>query len=211
VRSKPPNFLATRAMASILSSEPICRRPSTRANWRRGRLHRGLALAIMTTTIGWASCAGNPPPVPVFASRADWEILAGRWRGSYTSSTPNRRGVIDFTLSAGDEQAFGDVVMFAEGTRVPYRPYPPGDPRLAHIDAAYTQVLAIKFVRAEQGQITGTIASYWDPDRNCQATATFLGKVQAHAIEGTFTSACEDGVRQLRGTWHVTRQAASSR
>jgi hypothetical protein len=174
-------------------------------------LRRAVVLVSIAMTIGAAGCAGNPPPVPVFASRADWEILAGRWRGSYTSSTPNRRGVIDFTLSAGDEQAFGDVVMMAEGTRVPYRPYPPGDPRLARIDAAYTQVLTIKFVRAEQGQITGTIASYWDPDRDCQATATFVGTAQAHAIEGAFTSACEDGVRQLHGTWEVTRQAASFR
>lgn len=198
-------------MASIFGSEPIGRRRWTRDNLVREMLRRAVVLIFIATIIGAAGCAGNPAPVPVLASRADWEILAGRWRGSYTSSTPNRRGVIDFTLSAGDEQAFGDVVMMAEGTRLLYRPYPPGDPRLARIDAAYTQVLTIKFVRAEQGQITGTIASYWDPDRNCQATATFLGRVQAHAIEGTFTSACEDGVRQLRGTWEVTRQAASSR
>jgi hypothetical protein len=49
-------------------------------------------------------------------------------------------------------------------------------------------LLAIRFVRAEQGKISGTIASYWDPDRSCQATAAFLGEVKARTIDGTFTS-----------------------
>jgi hypothetical protein len=149
--------------------------------------------------------------VPVYASRADWETLAGHWRGSYTIASRDRRGLIDFTLSAGDEEASGDVLMIAEGTRLPYRPYPPGDPRLAPVDALYTQLLTIKFVRAEQGRVSGTIASYWDPDRSCQASAAFLGSAQPHVIDGTFTSTCEDGIRQLRGTWRVTRQPLTTR
>ena len=174
-------------------------------------MRRYLAIVIAGVTIGAAACATNPRPVPVYASPADWEALAGRWRGSYTTSEPNRRGLIDFTLSSSGERASGDVLMIAEGSRIPYRPYPPGDPRLAPIEAAYTQLLTISFVRAERGQISGTIASYWDPDRSCQASATFLGTAQPHAIDGTFTSTCEDGVRQLRGKWRVTRQAAPSR
>jgi hypothetical protein len=160
---------------------------------------------MLAALVSLVSCAGNPPPFSVFASRADWEILAGRWRGSYSTSSEQRRGLIEFTLSATEEQASGDVLMIAEGSRVPYRPYPPGDPRLGPIDAPYTQLLTIRFVRAEAGQISGTIASYWDPDRQCQATATFHGSVQGHVIEGTFTSICEDGVRQLRGRWRAAR------
>ena len=155
---------------------------------------------------GVAACAGNPAPVPVFASRADWEILSGHWSGGYKASPSGRHGLIDFTLSASEEQASGDVLMISDATRTPYRPYPPGDPRLGPVDAPYTQLLAIRFVRADRGQISGTIASYWDPDRQCQATATFLGTAQARAIEGTFTSTCEDGIRELHGDWRVTRQ-----
>ena len=114
-------------------------------------------------------------------------------------------------LSASEEQASGDVLMISDDTRIPYRPYPPGDPRLGPVDAPYTQLLTIRFVRAERGQISGTIASSWDPDRQCQATATFLGTAQARAIEGTFTSTCEDGMRELRGDWRVTRQASPAR
>lgn len=170
-----------------------------------------LVAAGLPIALGIAACAGNPPPVPVFASRADWEILSGHWSGSYTMSPSGRHGVIDFTLSAGDEQASGDVLMVADGTHVPYRPYPPNDPRQGPTNAPYTQLLTIRFVRADRGKISGTIASYWDPDRNCQASATFLGEAQNRVIEGTFTSTCEDGVRQLRGTWRVTRQPVSSR
>jgi hypothetical protein len=73
---------------------------------------RRWAIAITLTVM---SCAGNPPPVPVSASRAEWEILGGHWRGTYSTDSPSRRGVIDFTLSAADEQAVGDVLMIADG------------------------------------------------------------------------------------------------
>lgn len=183
---------------------------------RRSDLHHRpitwhLLTAVAAITVVTTGCAWNPAPVPVFASRADWETLTGRWSGSYTTAAGNRRGLIDFTLSATDEQAFGDVLMIAEGRRTPYQRYPPGDSRVTHIDASYTQLLTIKFVRAEEGRISGSIDSYWDPDHKCQASATFVGMAQARAIEGTFSSACEDGVRQIRGTWRVTRQRASSR
>ena len=74
-----------------------------------------IAFGVAALMVGGAACAYNPPPVPVYASRADWEILAGHWTGTYTTSSTGRRGVIEFTLSAGDEQAFGDVLMFADG------------------------------------------------------------------------------------------------
>jgi hypothetical protein len=213
MRSRALNFFDTREVASTFSPDPMLVCCSTHGSLRHQRPRRGVSLAIMAMTIGLTACAGNPALVPVFASRADWEILAGHWKGSYTSRTPRRRGLIDFALSAADQQAFGDVLMIAEGTRVPYRPYPPGDPRLARIDAANTQVLTIKFVRAEQGQISGTIASYWDPDRDCQATATFLGTVQARVIDGTFTSVCQDGPadpRQVAGDTRVCEFSLNS-
>jgi hypothetical protein len=191
-------------------SSPLGTR-GTNSGQRPIRRHVLVTVAACSMVWGAGACAGNPPPVPVYASRADWETLSGHWTGSYSTSAPDRRGLIEFALSAGDEQASGDVTMIAESTRAPYRPYPPGDPRLSPIDAPYTQRLTIKFVRANQGQISGTIASYWDPDRTCQASATFLGSAQPRVIEGTFVSTCQDGVRQLHGKWRVTRQPAAAR
>lgn len=168
-------------------------------------------LGIAAIGAGGFACAYNPPPVPVEASRADWEILGGEWRGSYSTTSQGRGGSIEFKLSAGEEQAWGDVLMIAENEKLPYRPFPPGDSRLGPTNTAYSQLLAIRFVRAVQGKISGTIASYWDPDRRCQAKATFLGEVKDRTIDGTFTSLCEDGVRRLQGRWQVTKTSTRSR
>ena len=170
-----------------------------------------LKAGSITATALWliasvAACTSNPAPVAVFASRADWEILSGHWSGAYKAIPSGRHGLIDFRLSASEEQASGDVLMISDDTRTPYRPYPPGDPRLGPVNQPYTELLTIRFVRADHGQISGTIASYWDPDRQCQATARFLGTAQTREIEGSFTSTCEDGIRELRGDWRVTRQ-----
>jgi hypothetical protein len=170
-----------------------------------------IVLGAAAIGLGGFACAYNPPPVQMEASRADWEILSGRWRGSYSTTPQGRNGLIDFNLSAGDEQASGDVLMIAENQKVPYRPYPPGDSRLGPANAPYTQLLTIRFVRAEHGRISGTMAPYWDPERECQATAVFLGEVKDRAIDGTFTSLCDDGVRQLQGRWRVTKQAGRAR
>jgi hypothetical protein len=170
-----------------------------------------VVLSLSSISFGGFACAYNPSPVQMDASRADWEILAGQWRGSYTTASPGRNGLIDFRLSAGDEQASGDVLMMAEHEKTPYWPYPPGDSRLGPTNTPYTQLLTIRFVRAENGRISGTMAPYWDPDRTCQATAVFIGAVKDRTIEGTFTSLCDDGVRQLQGRWSVTRQAPRAR
>jgi hypothetical protein len=160
-----------------------------------------VAAPLLGIAIGAASpgCASNPAPVPVDASAADWEILSGQWRGTYSTTPQGRTGVIDFRLSAQAEQAAGDVLMIPENEKVPYRRFPPGDARLGPTNAPDTQLLAIRFVRAQQGHISGTIESYWDPDRRCQATAVFLGQVKDRVIDGTFTSTCDDGVRRLAG------------
>ena len=165
-----------------------------------------LCFAIGAATPG---CASNPAPVPVDASRADWEILAGQWQGTYSTTPQGRTGTIDFRLSAQAEQAAGDVLMIAENEKVPYGRLPPGDARVGPTNTRETHLLAIRFVRAQQGQISGTIDSYWDPDRRCQATAVFLGQVKDRVIDGTFTSTCDDGVRRLNGKWRVTKQATT--
>jgi hypothetical protein len=101
--------------------------------------------------------------------------------------------------------------MIAENQKDPFRPYPPGDSRLGPTNAPYTQLLSIRFGRAEAGHISGTMAPYWDPERKCQATAVFLGTIKDRTIDGTFTSLCDDGVRQLQGRWRVTKTSGSAR
>ena len=164
-------------------------------------LAAGAAIAIA----GFA-CASNPRPVPLDASPADWELLTGRWLGDYTITASPRQGTIEFRLAAGADQASGDVLMFpAKGAR-PYGPYRHNSPEQGPEPGAAAQLLTIRFVRAADGRLSGALAPYWDPDRECQARATFAGEMKGQVIEGTFVTTCEDGVRQLNGRWKVTRR-----
>ena len=73
-----------------------------------------LALAL-------AACASSQTPVPVVGARADVAALAGRWDGSYSSSTTGRSGSISFTLTARGDSAYGDVVMIPVGWNRPIK------------------------------------------------------------------------------------------
>lgn len=55
-----------------------------------------------------AGCAGPGMPIPVQGSV---EPLVGHWVGEYRSPDTGRDGSIMFTLSAGADTAWGDVVM----------------------------------------------------------------------------------------------------
>src|SRR5689334_10816082 len=114
-----------------------------------------------------AGCAPMPK-VALQATPADLEILAGEWAGEYESAALGRRGVIEFMLKAGTDDAHGDVLMMPVGRRTPYqpRPYQEGE---AAADMASTHLLTIRFVRASNGSLTGMLDRYWDPDRTCFA------------------------------------------
>ena len=161
-------------------------------------------VAILGIALGPA-CAYHPRPFVLQAGQADRESMIGTWRGDY--SVPNgRHGLIDFTLAAGDDQAYGDVLMIADDARQPYLRYPGrGGPDAGAALGARSQVLTIRFVRAAHRQLTGAMTSYWDPDRRCEATATFYGTISRSTMEGTFVSLCDNGVQAFRGRWKVTR------
>jgi hypothetical protein len=155
-----------------------------------------------------AGCAFATRPVPFEASPAAWEALAGEWRGDYTMDGHDRHGIIAFDLKSAEHLAEGDVLMIPDRSAWPYRARGGGS-----VDSTdrtpprdVSQLLSIHFVMAEGGQIRGSMEPYWDPDRSCQASATFIGSVDGNTIAGTFASVCEDGVRTLRGRWKVERR-----
>ena len=169
------------------------------------------AIAVPTLAFGVmliAGCAFRSRPVPLQASPADWEKLDGQWRGEYSMTGHDRHGLIAFDLKAGTHLAEGDVLMIPDRFAWPYRGRGdvganPAEQKRPQDDS---QLLSIRFVAAENGQISGAMDPYWDPDRACQARATFLGSVAGNTIEGSFISVCEDGVRTLRGRWKVERR-----
>src|SRR5437879_12817164 len=71
----------------------------------------GAALAALVT----ACAAAHQPSVPIAGTAGDMAALAGQWEGSYSSASTGRSGSISFTLSAGNDSAFGDVIMIPRG------------------------------------------------------------------------------------------------
>lgn len=147
------------------------------------------------------------PTVALQATPGDLEILAGEWVGEYESAALGRRGRIEFKLKAGTDEAYGDVLMVPRGNRTPYQPrgYEDADPPSS---MPKSELLTIKFIRASNGSIAGTLDRYWDPDRNCFANTAFNGFVGAGTVEGTFKTKFECGTGESTGTWTANKKAA---
>ena len=154
------------------------------------------ALALTT------ACALNPAPVPVAGAVEDVNALAGEWTGEYHSVETGRSGSILFTLEAGRDTAFGDVIMV------------PRESGMTHDDAiraattrrAANQVLTIRFVRVTGSTVSGTIEPYPSPDCGCQLITVFRGELRGDRIEGTFrTHHSEHETVAQQGTWWAAR------
>ena len=97
--------------------------------------------------------------------------------------------------------------MIADGTKQRYAPHRRGPAGYGAADPApRSEVLTIRFVRATDGHLSGALTPYWDPDRQCEATATFDGSLTGARMEGTFLSVCEGGVLAYRGRWTMYRK-----
>jgi hypothetical protein len=168
-------------------------------------IHRAALLAAALAPLVSAGCGFAMRPVAFDASPADWEKLAGEWRGKYTMAGHDRHGLIAFRLKAGVREAAGDVLMIPDRFAWPYNGMPPADTPPGLRSQSESQLLSIRFVSVERGMVGGTMAPYWDPDRDCRAFASFTGSVDGDVIAGSFISVCEDGVRTLRGRWRVER------
>src|SRR4030095_5789996 len=161
------------------------------------RLPLGALLALLLSI----RCATTPAAVPVEGAPADLSALAGDWEGEYSSQATGRLGSIVFKLVPGEGQARGDVLMIPRGSNDPYRPRTGGE---GPAPAGASQLLTIRFVRAEGRKVSGVLDPYWDPDCECEVNTTFVGTVRGDTIEGTFTSERAPG--RVFGNWKVSRK-----
>jgi hypothetical protein len=166
-------------------------------------MHSARTLAACVALMMGVSCAPRYRPMSLDATSVDRESLLGSWSGDYRIDG-GRRGSIGFTLAPGDDQAYGDVLMIADGARRPYRRTSAEAQRPA-VPPVESQVLTIRFVHALDGRLTGALTPYWDPDRACQATATFQGVVDGRVMDGTFRSTCGEGGPTYTGRWTMHR------
>ncbi len=171
-------------------------------------LRRALALTALALTVALTGCSLPMRPVRVEATAVDWKALAGEWRGEFWMSAYDRHGLITFRLAVGPDGASGEVLMISDRFAWPYL-RDRVDPTMKPGPFDRTQLLTILFVRAEDGSITGRIDRFRDPDRRCDAEASFRGSVDGDTIHGTVSSICVGDIRGgIIGRWTAERKPA---
>ncbi|GMV09226.1 MAG: hypothetical protein AMXMBFR55_09600 [Gemmatimonadota bacterium] len=151
-----------------------------------------------------AACAANPSPVHVAGATSEIDRLAGEWTGEYTSVETGRSGSITFTLRAGSDTAFGDVVMIPRALA----PLPTAPRAPSGMTPTSPKVLSISFVRISANVVSGTLEPYPSPDCGCTLSTVFRGTLAGDRIEGTFTSTHSDPMAPAQqGRWWATRKS----
>ncbi len=176
--------------------------PMLRTYCRRARAVVAASAALGIATV-LAACTATPSPVHVVGTRSEVALLSGDWEGEYSSVETGRSGNISFSLKAGTDTAFGDVVMvpraIAPSTSDPRSALPATPPA--------PQVLPISFVRVATSTISGTLSPYKSPDCGCTLSTVFRGTIGGDRIEGTFiTSHSDHSAPQQQGRWWVKRK-----
>jgi hypothetical protein len=168
----------------------------------------GRGMGVAALALATAACAFNPPPVPLDGRAAGLERLVGRWTGDYQGYGSGRAGRIEFTLAAGEGHAHGDVLMIPRTRRRPYRPW---RETFAAPALALSEDLTIRFVAIENGEVTGELDPYRDPDCGCRAHTRFRGRLWGSVIEGTFVTTRQGHSEAQGGRWKVRRRDRSWR
>ncbi len=150
------------------------------------------------------ACGASRSPVPVVGAATDISALAGQWVGDYSSVESGRSGSITFTLRAATDSAFGDVIMVPAGLGRPLMPWR-GENIAGGMQALPSTLLTIRFVRVEQGRVSGTLDPYADPQTGERLLTTFRGELKGNTIAGRYTTRLPSGASQT-GQWTVQRR-----
>lgn len=145
-----------------------------------------------------AGCASAPRSFPV---AGETNTLAGVWQGEFTGAAGGRDGTIHFELKAGQDSAYGDVLMVSEtwerGTLRPTEyPAPPVET---------PELLGVRFVQVSQNQVRGKLVPYHDPACDCMVSTVFEGTIKGDRIEGTYRTYYSTDAIPFTGKWKVKR------
>lgn len=159
---------------------------------------------IVLCALALDACGASRTPVPLVGASGDVSALSGEWAGDYSSAESGRSGSISFTLRAATDSAFGDVVMIPAGLGRPLMPWR-GENMTGAAQVPTPTVLTIRFVRVEQGHVSGTLDPYADPQTGARLLTTFSGERKGNTISGTYTTRLPSGDTQT-GRWSVQRR-----
>lgn len=168
-------------------------------------MRRALCWTILVPFV--AACGGSPAqPIPVRGDPAEIALIAGEWDGTYESDDGVRRGSIDFHLQAQHDTAFGEAVMIPQGWD---RPVQARDGRPGEVpNAGIPKPLVIKFVRVENGEVSGEVESYYDPMCDCRKVTIFRGTLKGNTLKGKYRAYRQQGGPPDSGEWRVDRKPA---
>ena len=153
-----------------------------------------------------ATCAYNPPPVPVEGDPETLGFLAGEWSGEYRSEDTGRTGNVFFRLRAGADTAQGEVLMTPVHDLYPRHDLPHSPDELEMPRAVEAPpVVTIEFVRATGDWVYGTLDEYRDPECGCTLETTFTGRAVRDHLEGTFVTVHLQSGERHAGTWSARR------
>lgn len=166
-------------------------------------MQRGWALMICAAAAAMPGCAPRSLPVPVLGSVEELAAVCGEWHGEYRDDASSRAGSIRFSLEAGTDTAFGDVVMHPAGRDQPFTPeadrYRDAERRES------SRRLIISFVQIAEGRVQGELEPYFDPECDCTVVTVFVGALSGDMLEGTYESSIGGrGIRRT-GTWRAVR------
>lgn len=154
------------------------------------------------TLVAAIACASTPETVPLVGTASDVSSLVGEWSGEYDGGASGRSGSIVFVLRSAADTAHGDVMMIPRA----FGETASADARHGQLQLRSGQVLKIAFVRVANGEVSGTLDPYTDPDCNCSVQTTFRGRLIGNTIEGTFVTRGSQLPREHTGRWRVTRR-----
>ncbi len=163
-----------------------------------------LSFPVLLCALALDACGASRTPVPLVGTSGDVSALSGEWAGDYSSAESGRSGSISFTLRAATDSAFGDVVMIPAGLGRPLMPWR-GENMTGAAQVPTPTVLTIRFVRVEQGHVSGTLDPYADPQSGARLLTTFSGELKGNTISGTYTTRLPSGDTQT-GRWTVQRR-----
>jgi hypothetical protein len=151
--------------------------------------------------LAFGACASSPAFVPLLTPEENMVALAGEWRGEYTNAVTGRKSTLFFSLTPGEREAAGEIVVYPQGA--------PGvvnwERQVTLASARYlAEPLAVQFVSFESGILTARVGPYVDGNCGNVHVTTFFGELRNGRLVGSFVTRSEAHESQS-GQWSASR------